>query len=97
MNRTTLTKWSWCSKIPLSVNVERYGRGIEGTQVVDDYDPVPYRKVTKGDKILLDYDDTNGWQFTEYIRTDALIVLGAIFLIALLFFGRLKVLTQLFH
>ena len=27
---------------------------------------------------------------TEYIRTDALIVLGAIFLIALLFFGRTK-------
>ena len=78
------------SKISFKCTLKDTGEEIEGTQVVDDYDPVPYRKVTKGDKILLDYDDTNGWQFTEYIRTDALIVLGAIFLIALLFFGRTK-------
>ena len=72
------------SKISFKCTLKDTGEEIEGTQVVDDYDPVPYRKVTKGDKILLDYDDTNGWQFTEYIRTDALLVLGAIFLIALL-------------
>ena len=78
------------SKISFKCTLKDTGEEIEGTQVVDDYDPVPYRKVTKGDKILLDYDDTNGWQFTEYIRTDALLVLGAIFLIALLFFGRTK-------
>lgn len=63
---------------------------IDITQVRDDYDPVPYRQVRKGDKILVDYDDENGWQFTEYIRTDYLIGLGILFVVALLFFGRLK-------
>lgn len=78
------------SKITFKATLKDTGEEIEGSQVVDDYDPVPYRKVTKGDKILLDYDDTNGWQFTEYIRTDALFILGILFVVAILFFGRMK-------
>lgn len=38
------------SKISFKCTLKDTGEEIEGTQVVDDYDPVPYRKVTKGIK-----------------------------------------------
>lgn len=63
---------------------------VTAKQTVDDYDAVPYKIVEKGDKILLGMSNENEYEFSEYIRSDYLIILGALFIFLLLFFGRSK-------
>ncbi len=59
-------------------------------QVLDEYDPVPYRQAKNGDRILADETEGKGWQFVEYIRTDMLIWLGVAFAAFLILFGGIK-------
>lgn len=65
---------------------------VSARQTVDDYDAVPYKIVEKGDKVLLGSADDNEveYEFSEYIRSDYIIILGLIFVALLLFFGRSK-------
>lgn len=67
---------------------------VSAVQTISEFDVVQYKEVEEGDKILL-YNTSadNGrqkWEFVQYIRTDQLFVLGAIFLFLLLLFGRKK-------
>ncbi len=68
------------------------GDEITAKQTVDDYDAVPYKLVEKGDNILLGVssEDEGNYEFSEYIRSGYLILLGAVFVLLLLFFGRSK-------
>lgn len=66
------------------------GEKVTGKQTVDDYDPVPYKVVEEGDKVLLGMSGEGSYEFSEYIRSDKLVYLGLIFVALLLFFGRAK-------
>lgn len=66
------------------------GKEITAKQTVDDYDAVPYKIVEKGDKVLLGISNDDNYEFSEYIRSDYLIMLAVLFIILLLFFGRAK-------
>ena len=75
------------------------GAEVTATQINDAYMAVKMKEVEIGDKVLLSYlDDIGeepGWVLGEYIRTDKLMILGAIFMILLVVFGRFKGLSTL--
>lgn len=70
------------------------GKIIEATQNVDTLLAVQAEKVSVGDKVLLgeteDVLTNTDWVFLEYVRSDALIILGVLFFIVLIVFGQLK-------
>lgn len=67
------------------------GEKVTAKQTVDDYDAVPYKLVEEGDNILLGISGEEGdYEFSEYIRSEYLIILGMLFVLLLLFFGRSK-------
>ncbi|MGN1318769.1 MAG: YibE/F family protein [Lachnospirales bacterium] len=66
------------------------GEEVTAKQTVDDYDAVPYKIVEKGDKVLLGVSNDGNYEFSEYIRSGYLILLGALFVFLLLLFGRSK-------
>lgn len=70
------------------------GMSVVGIQNLNSYMMIMPKEVSVGDKILIysvhnDVFNTD-WVYGEYIRTDALMVLGAVFVILLLIFGRIK-------
>lgn len=75
-------------------NGEKKGEIITAVQVVDEYMMGNEKQVASGDKIMLFYNDMldleQDWVFLEYIRTDKLMILGAIFFLLLLIFGHKK-------
>ncbi len=70
------------------------GLSVLAIQQNDDFSPVKLKEVAKNDKIMLYETDTQEseitWALHEYVRTDALIALGVVFMIFLLLFGRSK-------
>lgn len=66
---------------------------IYATQTIDAFMPVKIKEVEVGDRFLM-YQSGSGadseWYFGEYLRTDYLIGLTAIFLLLILIFGRKK-------
>lgn len=72
---------------------ERKGTTLTATQQIDTVYPAKLKEVETGDKVLL-YEDTEseirGWIMGEYVRFDPLLVLGILFCIGLLIFGRIK-------
>ncbi|MEG1152576.1 MAG: YibE/F family protein [Oscillospiraceae bacterium] len=68
------------------------GAEVTATQLNDIHMAVKMKEVEVGDKIILSYIgevETDGeWMLAEYIRTDKLIMLGIIFVVLLLIFGR---------
>lgn len=72
------------------------GDDIIGLQTINQYDPtVAVKAVEEGDKVILDNSVGNQWQFTNYVRTNYIMWLGIVFVVLLLFFGRLKGLNTL--
>ncbi len=67
------------------------GMRIEGQQQMETYYSTNRKYVEPGDKILVmqatDATGQQAWLWLEYVRTDALIVFGALFCIALVIFG----------
>lgn len=67
---------------------------VTGTQIFDSSSLMYSNKVKVGDKILLyenvDADGNVTWYADQPLRSDGIIILGAIFLILLLIFGRNK-------
>lgn len=73
---------------------EKKGQTVTVLQQTDPFYPIQMKEAEVGDKVLI-YENTDpdlnyGWLLGEYVRTDALIVLGVLFCIGLLIFGRLK-------
>ncbi|HAS74245.1 MAG TPA: YibE/F family protein [Clostridiales bacterium UBA8960] len=75
------------------------GTEITGVQSLNSYFVTSPREVSIGDKIIL-YEFQNetyltNWVFGDYVRTDALLILGVIFAVLLIIFGRSKGLQTL--
>ena len=67
---------------------------VEAKQTFDDYTPLNQREIQKGDKLFLygneEVDGSIAWYADELVRLDGIIVLGIIFIILILIFGRLQ-------
>lgn len=70
------------------------GTEVSALQSIDPFTGASMKEVEEGDKIILYNLDNEGsdneWVLGEYLRTDALLVLGIAFLIFLVIFGRFK-------
>lgn len=70
------------------------GLSVYGQQTLDGIMPVNNKEVEAGDKVLIFPSDpssaTSVWMFWDYVRTDTLLALGAVFAGLLLLFGRGK-------
>lgn len=75
------------------------GSVVTGVQNINSYFKVTPKEVAVGDKIVMyqmpSDQFSSDWVYGEYMRTDGLIVLGIIFALLLLLFGRLKGLQTL--
>ncbi|WP_250227658.1 YibE/F family protein [Anaeropeptidivorans aminofermentans] len=73
---------------------ERKGEEIIAKQYKYSIEPMPQKEVEKGDKILLMEDAyieaQDEWIMGTYIRSDALMALGAVFAVCLIIFGGFK-------
>lgn len=72
---------------------EHKGMQLQAQQINDSFMAVGYKEVEAGDKLLLyGYDDgqETHWLMHEYLRSDALIILAAVFIVLLLIYGRKK-------
>ena len=69
------------------------GKIIEATQTIDDFSST-YKKVAKGDKILV-YDQEGSYYFGDYVRINKILVLMIIFCVFLIILGGIKGLNTL--
>ena len=78
---------------------ENKGETLTVTQDISNYIPYNPRPVSTGDKVIITQSiigDETSWNFAEYVRSDTIIVLGILFCIALVVFGKIKGLKTLF-
>ncbi len=77
---------------------ERKGQTLTAIQQIDTVYPAKLKEVAKQDRVLL-YENTEseigGWIMGEYVRFDPLLILGLLFGVGLLIFGRMKGLNTL--
>ncbi len=77
---------------------ERKGQTLTAIQQIDAVYPAKLKEVAKQDRVLL-YENTEseigGWIMGEYVRFDPLLILGLLFGVGLLIFGRMKGLNTL--
>ncbi len=70
------------------------GRQINALQTIDPFSGGSQKEIEPGDKVILykldNKDSEYDWVMAEYHRTNALLVLGIVFFILLLIFGRSK-------
>lgn len=70
------------------------GRTVEAFQVIDDFTYVAPKEVEAGDTVLLAFNPSESekfdWMFLDYIRSDKLMILGIVFFVLLIVFGRKK-------
>jgi uncharacterized membrane protein len=70
------------------------GREITALQTIDPFSGASLKEVEAGDKVVLyklnNSDTGSDWVLAEYLRTNILLVLGIIFFVLLLVFGRFK-------
>ena len=70
------------------------GITVKAAQYTDPYYAVKIKEVEAGDRVLvypMENEELNlYWSFSEYVRTDALLVLGLVFCLFLFIFGRTK-------
>ncbi len=73
---------------------EDKGTEIEALQTIDPFTGASLKEVEPGDKVILYRLDNEGaeheWVLGEYLRTDVLLIMGAVFLFFLVIFGRFK-------
>lgn len=67
---------------------------VTATQNISAYDPYETVEVRPGDRVILSYGNDGSpedeWFFSEYLRSDYLIVLSVLFFVVLLIFGKIK-------
>ncbi len=73
---------------------EMKGQQVQAIQLMEEYYSTGRKYVEEGDKvILIEVLDMYGepqWNWQEYIRTDALLILGAVLCLGMIVFGRMK-------
>ena len=69
----------------------RRGEIVSAVQMISSFFMVNEREVSVGDRVLLQYDEFNrSYNFATYVRINYILILGAVFLILVLLFGRKK-------
>jgi len=69
----------------------RRGESVIASQFLMDFFVVSDRYVEVGDRVLLMHDEhIDGYFFADFVRTNAILVLGAIFLVLVVVFARLR-------
>jgi uncharacterized membrane protein len=68
---------------------ERKGETLTAVQTLGSYLAIYEREVAEGDRVLL-ISSEGDWHFAGYVRFDKILVLGAVFVVLLLLFGRMK-------
>ncbi|MCL2774961.1 MAG: YibE/F family protein [Oscillospiraceae bacterium] len=64
---------------------------ITAVQNVTAYYSNDAKDVEVGNKVILSlFPEDNQWHFIDYVRLDKILILGAVFLVLLIFFGRVK-------
>lgn len=72
------------------------GTTVEASQNYSSYTPLNPREVAVGDKVVLArFAGTDNWVFIDYLRSDALLALLALFSLLILVYGRVKGLKTL--
>ena len=70
------------------------GQVVQCNQMIDGFTPIGNKEVEAGDRVLIFNSDPSSassvWMFWDYIRTDTLLILGLVFMVLLLLFGRGK-------
>lgn len=68
------------------------GKTVAAMQTIDSFSVKNTVEVKQGDKILLIKSDLEEaeWYFSDFVRTDSLLIFGLLFILALLIFGRKK-------
>ncbi len=70
------------------------GMDVMVVQSIDSYVLADYKEVAAGDTVLITENlatpEDHNWMFVEYLRTDTLLIAGAIFCGLLILFGRFK-------
>ncbi len=78
---------------------DRKGDTVNATQTIDSSSITNTFKVSEGDTVILAktaLGSDESWSFAEYVRSDAIIILGVLFCLILVVFGRMKGLKTLF-
>jgi len=95
----TPSAWEWGSSdldIDIIFNVRLTGGGRRGDivtarQSIFSFFTVNEREIAVGDRVLLHYDAFNSvYHFANYVRINIIAILGAVFLVLVLLFGRKK-------
>jgi len=69
----------------------RRGEEVVAVQLLSDFFTIQERPVEMGDRVMLAFDDfDNEYFFTDYLRVNAVAVLGVAFLVLVVIFGRAK-------
>ena len=76
-------------------NGELRGEVLAVTQMIDDFWAGNVREVTRGDRILITSFMDDEWHFMEHVRFHTILLLGGIFIVLLLLFGRMKGLSTI--
>lgn len=72
------------------------GTIVEASQNYSSYTPLNPREVKEGDKVVIArFAGTDNWVFIDYLRSDALLALFALFSLLILVYGRIKGLKTL--
>ena len=70
---------------------ERRGEIVEGIQHQSHFFAVNERDVSAGNRVILVYDDFGGqFFFVNYVRLNYILILGVIFLVLVVIFGKMK-------
>jgi len=93
--------YGWSNKIITFEAAVTSGAGLKGglvtaAQNISSFDFRVDREVKQGDRVILSSPAENEWYFTNYIRINQIIILGAVFIVMLFILGRIKGLTAIF-
>lgn len=92
---STMTDTVYTFKAKL-LDGENRGDTVSATQLESSYANFNARPVSEGDKVILcRTDESEGWSFAEYHRSDIILILAVAFCAALVIFGRSKGLKTL--
>ncbi|MCL2227486.1 MAG: YibE/F family protein [Oscillospiraceae bacterium] len=69
---------------------ELRGETVTAEQDVDDFMGIQTREVAEGDRVILVSFEPDVWYFVDFVRINQIWVLGAIFIVLMLLFGRAK-------
>jgi len=74
---------------------EMRGQTLRASQMIDDFWGENTREVERRDRIILSSFMEDEWHFIEHIRFNSILLIGGVFVVLLLLFGRMKGLSTI--